>query len=139
MANLNKVFLIGNLTKDLELKYGKNGQPVTNMRLAVNRVYTTQNGEKKEEVCYVNIVVWGKQAESCTTYLKKGSSIFVEGRLQLRTWDDEETKQKKSILEVVADRVQFLDRFKKKEEGEETSVIEAEGEVSDDEKKEEPF
>jgi len=139
MANLNKVFLIGNLTKDLELKYGKNGQPVTNMRLAVNRVYTTQNGEKKEEVCYVNIVVWGKQAESCTTYLKKGSSIFVEGRLQLRTWDDEETKQKKSILEVVADRVQFLDRFKKKEEGEEISAIEAEGEVSDNEKKEEPF
>jgi single-strand DNA-binding protein len=139
MANLNKVFLIGNLTKDLELKYGKNGQPVTNMRLAVNRVYTTQNGEKKEEVCYVNIVVWGKQAESCTTYLKKGSSIFVEGRLQLRTWDDEETKQKKSMLEVVADRVQFLDRFKKKEEGEEISAIEAEGEVSDNEKKEEPF
>ncbi len=115
MANLNKVFLIGNLTKDLELKYGKNGQPVTNMRLAVNRVYTTQSGEKKEEVCYVNIVVWGKQAESCTTYLKKGSSIFVEGRLQLRTWEDEETKQKKSMLEVVADRVQFLDRFKKNE------------------------
>ncbi len=115
MANLNKVFLIGNLTKDLELKYGKNGQPVTNMRIAVNRIYTTQSGEKKEEVCYVNIVVWGKQAESCTTYLKKGSSIFVEGRLQLRSWEDEETKQKKSMLEVVADRVQFLDRFKKNE------------------------
>ncbi len=115
MANLNKVFLIGNLTKDLELKYGKNGQPVTNMRIAVNRVYTTQSGEKKEEVCYVNIVVWGKQAESCTAYLKKGSSIFVEGRLQLRSWEDEETKQKKSMLEVVADRVQFLDRFKKNE------------------------
>ncbi len=115
MANLNKVFLIGNLTKDLELKYNKNGQPVTNMRIAVNRVYTTQNGEKKEEVCYVNVVVWGKQAESCNAYLKKGSSVFVEGRLQLRSWEDEETKQKKSMLEVVADRVQFLDRFKKNE------------------------
>lgn len=139
MANLNKVFLIGNLTKDLELKYGKNGQPVTNMRLAVNRVYTTQNGEKKEEVCYVNIVVWGKQAESCTTYLKKGSSIFVEGRLQLRTWDDEETKQKKSMLEVVADRVQFLDRFKKKEEGEQIVEDVAGDEPVDNEKKDEPF
>lgn len=139
MANLNKVFLIGNLTKDLELKYGKNGQPVTNMRLAVNRVYTTQNGEKKEEVCYVNIVVWGKQAESCTTYLKKGSSIFVEGRLQLRTWDDEETKQKKSMLEVVADRVQFLDRFKKKEEGEPVVEDVAGDEPVDNEKKDEPF
>lgn len=138
MPNLNKVFLIGNLTKDLELKYGKNGQPVTNMRIAVNRVYTTQNGEKKEEVCYVNVVVWGKQAESCTTYLKKGSSVFIEGRLQLRSWEDEETKQKKSILEVVADRVQFLDKFKKNDiaeaepAGESDAGDEAEG-------KEQPF
>lgn len=137
MANLNKVFLIGNLTKDLELKYGKNGQPVTNMRIAVNRVYTTQSGEKKEEVCYVNIVVWGKQAESCTTYLKKGSSVFVEGRLQLRTWEDEETKQKKSMLEVVADRVQFLDRFKKNE----TADAEPAGDVDavEEPEKEHPF
>jgi single-strand DNA-binding protein len=117
MANLNRVFLMGNLTRDLELKYGKNGQPVTNMRMAVNRIYTTQAGEKKEEVCFVTVVVWGKQAESCHTYLKKGSSVFIEGRLQYRTWDDEATGQKKSVLEVVADRVQFLDK-KKKEEGE---------------------
>ena len=113
MANLNKVFLMGNLTKDLDIKYGKNGQPVTNLRLAVNRTYTTQSGEKKEEVCYVTIVVWGKQAESCHTYLRKGSSVFVEGRLQLRSWDDAETQQKKSVLEVVADRVQFLDKKRK--------------------------
>jgi single-strand DNA-binding protein len=117
MPNLNRVFLMGNLTKDLELKYGKNGQPVTNIRLAVNRTYTTQSGEKKEEVCFVTVVVWGKQAESCHTYLKKGSAIFCEGRLQYRTWDDEATGTKKSVLEVVADRVQFLDR-KKKEDGE---------------------
>ncbi len=115
MANLNKVFLMGNLTKDLEIKYGKNGQPVTNVRIAVNRSYTTQTGEKREEVCYVNCVVWGKQAESCHTYLKKGSSVFIEGRLQSRTWEAE-NGEKKSVLEVVADRVQFLDR--KRKEGE---------------------
>ena len=115
MANLNRVFLMGNLTRDLELKYGKNGQPVTNLRLAVNRTYTTQSGEKKEEVCFVTIVVWGKQAESCHTYLKKGSAVFVEGRLQYRTWETEDG-QKKSVLEVVADRVQFLDKKKKSEE-----------------------
>ncbi|HDQ26863.1 MAG TPA: single-stranded DNA-binding protein [bacterium] len=117
MANLNRVFLMGNLTKDLELKYGKNGQPVTNIRLAVNRTYTTQTGEKREEVCYVTIVVWGKQAESCHTYLQKGSAVFVEGRLQYRTWNDPETNQPRSVLEVVADRVQFVGR-KKKEDGE---------------------
>jgi single-strand DNA-binding protein len=115
MANLNRVFLMGNLTRDIELNHGKNGQPVTNIRLAVNRVYTTQSGEKKEEVCYVTVVVWGKQAEACHTYLKKGSSIFVEGRLQYRTWEDAQGV-KKSVLEVVADRVQFLDKKKKSDE-----------------------
>ena len=106
---------MGNLTRDLEIKYGKNGQPVTNARLAVNRTYTTQSGEKKEEVCYVTVVVWGKQAESCHTFLKKGSSVFVEGRLQYRSWEAE-GGEKKNVLEVVAERVQFLD--KKKKEGE---------------------
>lgn len=131
MANLNRVFLIGNLTRDIELNYGKNGQPVTNIRLAVNRVYTTQSGEKKEEVCFVTVVVWGKQAEACHTYLKKGSSIFVEGRLQYRTWDDPQGV-KKSVLEVVADRVQFLDRKKKAEEGEEpVNEITSDGSVGE--------
>lgn len=115
MANLNKVFLMGNLTRDLEIKYGKSGQPVTNARIAVNRTYMTQSGEKKEEVCYVTVVIWGKQAESCHTFLKKGSSIFVEGRLQYRILENEGA-DKKNILEVVAERVQFLD--KKKKEGE---------------------
>jgi len=115
MANLNRVLLMGNLTKDLEIKYVKTGQPVTNIRLAVNRAYTTQTGEKKEEVCFVNVVVWGKQAESCHTYLRKGSSVFVEGRLQSRSWESDDGK-KNSILEVVADRVQFLDRKGKKDE-----------------------
>lgn len=116
MANLNKVFLMGNLTKDLELKYGKNGQPVTDMRMAINRVYTTQSGEKKEDVCFVTVTVWGKQAETCHTYLKKGSGVFVEGRLHLNSWEDAATGQKKSMLVVVAERVQFLDKKKKDEE-----------------------
>ena len=111
--------------------------PVTNLRLAVNRTYTTQSGEKKEEVCYVTIVVWGKQAESCHTYLKKGSSVFVEGRLQLRSWDDAETGQKKSVLEVVADRVQFLD--KKRKDGEGSDVPEAGEETPGHEGGENPF
>lgn len=128
MANLNRVFLIGNLTRDIELNYGKNGQPVTNIRLAVNRVYTTQSGEKKEEVCFVTVVVWGKQAETCHTYLKKGSSIFVEGRLQYRTWEDQQGV-KKSVLEVVADRVQFLDKKKKTDDGVDT-VDETSQEIS---------
>jgi single-strand DNA-binding protein len=115
MPNLNRVFLMGNLTRDLELKYGKNGQPVTNLRLAVNRTYTTQSGEQKEDVCYVTVVVWGKQAEACHTYLKKGSLILIEGRLQYRV-SGVEGVDRKSILEVVAERVQFLD--KKKKEGE---------------------
>lgn len=125
MPNLNRVLLMGNLTKDLELKYGKNGQPVTNIRLAVNRVYLTQSGEKKEEVCFVTVVVWGKQAEACHTYLKKGSAVFVEGRLQLRSWDDAASGQKKSVLEVVAERVQFLDG--KRKEGTEPSAPAEEG------------
>ena len=110
MANLNRVFLMGNLTRDLDLKYGKNGQPVTNLRLAINRTYTTQSGEKKEEVCFVNVVVWGKQAESCHTYLAKGSGVFVEGRLHNNSWEEEGVK--KSVLEVIADKVQFIGKRK---------------------------
>jgi len=116
MANLNRVFLMGNLTRDLELKYGKNGQPVTNMRLAINRSYMTQSGEKREEVCYVNVVVWGKQAESCHTYLAKGSGVFVEGRLHNTNWEEE--GQKKSMLEVIADKVQFIGKKKSVSTGE---------------------
>ena len=108
MANLNKVFLIGNLTRDPELRYVSNGIPVATFGLAVNRTYTTQTNERKEEVCFINIVVWGKQAESCNQYLTKGKLVFVEGRLHYRTWETE--GQKRSILEVKADRVQFLDR-----------------------------
>jgi single-strand DNA-binding protein len=109
MASLNKVFLIGNLTKPPELRYTPSGTAVADLRLAVNRNYTTQGGEKREEVCFLTIVVWGKQAESCGEYLDKGSPILVEGRLQTREWEAKDGG-KRTVIEVVAERVQFMGR-----------------------------
>ena len=111
MASLNKVLLIGNLTRAPELRYTPSGTAVADLRMAVNRNYTTQSGEKREETFFVNVVVWGKQAESSGEYLDKGSSIFVEGRLQTRDWEAKDG-QKRSVTEVVAERVQFLSRTK---------------------------
>ncbi len=107
MASYNKAILMGNLTKDPELRTLPSGGTVCQFDLALNRTYTSQSGEKKEEVCYVTIVVWGKQAENCAQYLKKGRGAHVEGRLQHRSWTTPEG-QKRSKLEVVAERVQFL-------------------------------
>ncbi len=107
MANYNRVMLMGNLTKDPELKYIQSGAAVVNLRMAINRNYTTKSGEERKEVCYVGVVVWQKQAENCAKYLSKGRPIFVEGRLQTRSWETDDG-QKRSVLEVVADRVQFL-------------------------------
>ena len=109
MASLNKVFLIGNLTKPPELRYTPSGTAVADLRLAVNRNYTTQGGEKREETCFLTIVVWGKQAESCGEYLDKGSPILVEGRLQTREWEAKDGG-KRTVIEVVAERVQFMGR-----------------------------
>jgi len=111
MASLNRVLLIGNLTRPPELRYTPSGTAVADLRLAVNRNYTTQGGEKRDEVCFLTIVVWGKQAESCGEYLDKGSPIFVEGRLQTRDWEGKDG-QKRSVTEVVAERVQFMGRTK---------------------------
>ena len=107
MASLNKVLLIGNLTKPPELRYTPSGTAVADMRLAVNRNYTTQTGEKREEACFLTVVVWGKQAEACGEYLDKGRPILVEGRLQTREWETKDG-QKRNVVEVVAERVQFL-------------------------------
>lgn len=107
MANFNKVLLMGNLTKDPELRYTPQGTAVVNLRLAVNRRFKDRNQELKDEVCFVTAVVWDKQAESCNQYLHKGSPVFVEGRLQSRSWEDN-TGQKRSVIEVRAERVQFL-------------------------------
>lgn len=107
MASLNKVFLIGNLTKDPELRYTPNGVGVVNLRIAVNRRFRDRaSGELKEETCFLTVTAWDKQAEACNQYLKKGSPIFVEGTLQSRSW--EANGQKRSTIEVRAERVQFL-------------------------------
>ena len=109
MASLNKVLLIGNLTRPPELRYTPSGTAVADVRLAVNRNYTTQGGEKRDEVCFLTVVVWGKQAESAAQYLDKGSPVMVEGRLQTRDWETKDG-QKRNVVEVVAERLQFLGR-----------------------------
>lgn len=113
MGNFNKVILMGNLTKDPELRYTSGGTAICNLGLAINRKYT-QNNEQKEEVCFVTISVWSKQAENCTEYLSKGSSVLVEGRLRQNNWETEDG-QKRSRLEVVAESVQFLSKRQKQE------------------------
>lgn len=107
MANLNKVLLIGNLTRDPELRYIPSGSAVASFSLAMNRVYKLQTGEKKEETTFVRVVVWGRMAEVCGEYLKKGRPVFVEGRLQSRSWEGQDG-QKRQATEVVATNVQFL-------------------------------
>jgi len=107
MANFNRVLLMGNLTKDPELRYTPQGTAVCNLRLAVNRRFRNKNQELKEEVCFITAVVWNKQAETCNQYLHKGSPLFVEGRLQSRSWEDA-AGQKRYVIEVRAERVQFL-------------------------------
>ena len=114
MANLNKVFLIGNLTRAVELRFAPSGTAVGSFGLATNRNFTTQAGEKKQEACFIKIVVWGRQAETCNQYLAKGSSVFVEGRLIYRSWQGQDGKNK-STLEVRADRVQFLGKVNREQ------------------------
>lgn len=110
MANLNKVFLIGNLTRDPELRYTPSGTPVANLGLAVNRRFKDGSGELKEEVCFLTVTVWDKQAEACCQYLQKGRPIFVEGVLQSRTWETNDG-QRRTALDVRAERVQFLGAY----------------------------
>jgi len=108
MASFNKVLLMGNLTRDPELRYIPSGTAVVKFGLAVNRDYVDkQSGDKKESVCFVDITVWGKQAETCNQYLTKGRPVFIEGRLEFSSWETKEG-DKRSKLEVVAERVQFL-------------------------------
>jgi single-strand DNA-binding protein len=108
MASFNKVMLLGNLTRDPEVKYTPKGSAVADIGLAVNRTYTTDGGEKREETTFVDVTMWGRQAEIAGEYLKKGRPLFVEGRLQLDTWDDKQTGQKRSKLRVVCENFQML-------------------------------
>lgn len=109
MASLNRVFLIGNLTKDPTLRYTPGGAAVADLRLAVTSTFASKSGEKKEETCFIDVVTWGRQAETASEYLKKGSPIFVEGRLQFDTWETAEG-EKRSRHRVRAAIVQFLGR-----------------------------
>ncbi len=107
MTSFNKVILLGNLTRDPEVRYTPNGIAVASFALAINRKYK-QGDETKEEVSYIDIVVFGKQAESCGQYINKGDAVLVDGRLQQRRWDDKESGQKRSKVEVVAQSVNFM-------------------------------
>lgn len=107
MASLNKVLLMGNLTRDPEIRHTPKGTAVGDLAMAINMSFKGQDGADREEVCYVDVVVWGRQAETCHQYLHKGSPIFVEGRLQLDQWQTQEG-EKKSRLRVRGERVQFL-------------------------------
>ena len=109
MANFNKVILAGNLTRDPELRYTPKGTAVAKLGLAVNRTWTTETGEKREEATFVDVDAFGKQAEVIAQYLRKGRSLLVEGRLKLDTWDDKQTGQKKSKLGVILESFSFLD------------------------------
>src|SRR5277367_1773488 len=108
MANLNKVMLMGNLTRDPEVRYTPKGTAVAELGLAINRVYTADNNEKREETTFVDVTLWGRTAEIAGEYLKKGRPVFIEGRLQLDSWDDRETGQKRSKLRVVGENMTML-------------------------------
>jgi single-strand DNA-binding protein len=109
MVSFNKVFLVGNLTKDPELRYTPQGAAVSTIRIAVNTPFKDKGGQLQKDTCFVNIVVWGQMAENCNQYLQKGRQVFVDGRLQSRSWQNNEG-QNRSVIEVRAARVQFMPR-----------------------------
>jgi single-strand DNA-binding protein len=111
MANLNKVLLMGNLTRDPELRYSPSGTAVTTFTIAISRSFNSTTGEKKEDVCYVRVVCWAKLAQICSEYLFKGRPVFVEGRLQSRSWQAPDGA-KRNTMEVIAQNIQFLGKGK---------------------------
>lgn len=108
MSSYNRVTLVGNLTRQPELRKTKNGSAVTDLGIALNRVWTGENGQRQEETTFVDVTVWGRAAENAAQYLQKGRSVLIEGRLQMETWQDKQSGQDRSKLRVVADTVQFL-------------------------------
>jgi single-strand DNA-binding protein len=110
MANLNKCMLMGNLTRDPEIRYTPKGTAVCDIGIAVNRTLPAEQegGERREEVTFVDVTLWGKTAEVAHKYLGKGRSVFIEGRLQLDTWDDKQSGQKRSKLKVVGEHIEFI-------------------------------
>jgi single-strand DNA-binding protein len=108
MPNLNKVLLMGNLTRDPELRVTPRGTSVCQFSMAINRTWKDDSGAKKEEVTYVDVVAWGKQGETIAKYLTKGKPLYVEGRLTLESWEDKNTKEKRSRTKVVLEQFQFI-------------------------------
>ena len=108
MANLNKVMLIGNLTRDPELRYTPKGTAVAEIGMAINRVRTDEQGQRQEDTTFVDVTLWGRQAELAQQYLSKGRPVYIEGRLQMDTWEDKASGQKRSKLKVVGENMQFL-------------------------------
>jgi len=128
--NLNKVFLIGNLTRDVTLRSTPSGQSVANFGLATNRTWVDTNGQKQQETEFHNIVVWGKMAELCNQYLSKGRMVFVEGRIRTRAWQDT-NGQKRWRTEIIAQNIQFGPRPARSEEGLQMPPPKEEEETSD--------
>lgn len=108
MANVNKVILIGNVTRDPEVKFTPKGSAVTDIGLAINRNYTLDNGEKREETTFVDVELWGRLAEIAGEYAKKGRPIYIEGRLRMDSWEDKTSGQKRSRMKVVGENLQLL-------------------------------
>jgi single-strand DNA-binding protein len=108
MANFNKVMLMGNLTRDPEIRYTPKGTAVAEIGLAINRYFSGENGEKREETTFVDVTLWGRTAEIAGEYLKKGRPVFIEGRLQLDSWEDKQSGQKRSKLRVVGEGMQLI-------------------------------
>ena len=108
MANVNKVILIGNVTRDPEVKFTPKGSAVADVGLAINRNYTLDNGEKREETIFVDVELWGRLAEIAGEYAKKGRPIYIEGRLRMDTWEDKASGQKRSRMKVVGENIQLL-------------------------------
>ena len=108
MASLNRVMLLGNLGQDPELRHTPNGFPICNLNIATNEVKTDKDGNRQDQTEWHRVVVLNKQAENCAKYLAKGRTVFIEGKLQTRSWDDKTTGQKRYMTEILADRVQFI-------------------------------
>lgn len=149
MANLNKVMLMGNLTRDPELRYTPKGTAVADIGMAINRVRTNDQGERQEDTTFVDVTLWGRQAELAQQYLSKGRPVYIEGRLQMDTWEDKNSGQKRSKLKVVGENMQFIGSGGgggRPSGGEEQpAASQAQGgspaaeEISDDEEKDIPF
>lgn len=127
--NLNKIFIIGNLTRDVTLRNTPSGKSVANFGVATNRVWVNANGQKQQEVEFHNVVVWGKMAELCNQYLSKGRLVFVEGRIRTRSWVDS-NEQKRTSTEIISENISFGPR-KMQDQGEEKLKMPPEEAASD--------